>query len=154
MSIRKTVRQKTILHRALAVVTPSTRETDLVGYKKDAILAVIFTEVDGEENGAFAETLRAKIAKVLRESLSHVRTAKSNISLLVLPEDWNRERMGWLADSKLYPALESQVPHKKVPLAVKRAIDIVGSVALLVLLSCFCNHRLDHQIDLQRARAV
>jgi exopolysaccharide biosynthesis polyprenyl glycosylphosphotransferase len=40
-----------------------------------------------------------------------------------------------VSDSKLYPDLESHAPQMKISMGIKRAMDIVGSAGLLLLLS-------------------
>ncbi len=106
-------------------------------YRKNAILGVIFTELGGDENSVTTETLRAKIGAILRKDLGPERAAKIAISLHVFPENWDPNHSGWVADSKLYPDLQAQIPQKKISLGVKRAIDIAGSAAILLLMSPF-----------------
>ena len=127
---------KTILHQALAAVASSTRETDLIGwYKEGEILGIIFTEVGSDAKNIITETLRAKISASLHDNLGSARATKVAMSLHVFPEDWDREGSGWEADAKLYPDLQPQVGRKKVALAMKRAIDVLGSGTLLLLMS-------------------
>jgi len=45
--------------------------------------------------------------------------------------------LGWVADSKLYPDLKRKGTKKRLPLVIKRAIDVIGSGALLLMLSPF-----------------
>jgi lipopolysaccharide/colanic/teichoic acid biosynthesis glycosyltransferase len=127
---------KKILRDAVEAVASSTRETDAVGWYRDgAILGVIFTEVGKEDIELSSEILRAKIRTSLREQLGTDTAAKITISMHVFPEKWDRDHPNWRADSKLYPDLESHAPHKKISLGIKRAMDVVGSAALLLLLS-------------------
>ena len=125
-----------ILHAATEVVAASTRETDAVGWYKDgAILGVLFTEVGKEAGGLAGEILRAKIRTSLQEQLGTDTAGKILISVHVFPEKWDRNHPNWVADSKLYPDLDSHAPQKKISLGIKRAMDIVGSAILLLLLS-------------------
>jgi lipopolysaccharide/colanic/teichoic acid biosynthesis glycosyltransferase len=125
-----------ILRQAVDVVTFSKRETDLVGwYKEKAILGVIFTEVTIEGERSLTEILRGKILAALEEGLGHQKAAKIAISLHVFPENWDNKSSGSVADSKLYPDLERNITRKKFPLTIKRAMDVLGSAALLLLLS-------------------
>jgi lipopolysaccharide/colanic/teichoic acid biosynthesis glycosyltransferase len=127
---------ETIFHQALSVITQSTRETDLVGwYKESSILGVIFAEVGGDEKSLIVEALRTKIATALKEHLGCQTAAQIAISLHIFPEDWDRHNLGWAADSKLHPDHGSRIPQKKrISLGVKRAIDVVGSGAALLLM--------------------
>ena len=125
-----------ILKQAVDVVLVSKRETDLVGwYKENAILGVIFAEVNLEGELSIMEILRTKIETALVKHLGRERAAKIAISLHVFPESWDRNHSGWVADSKLYPDLKRKVSRKRLPLVIKRAIDIAGSGALLLVLS-------------------
>ncbi|MGA7793486.1 MAG: sugar transferase [Candidatus Acidiferrales bacterium] len=125
-----------ILRQAVDIVVSSKRETDLVGwYKQGAILGIIFTEVNLE--GELTETLRAKMETAFIKHLGRDRSAKIAISVHIFPESWDKNNSGWVADSKLYPDLKRKGTRKRLPLVIKRAIDIAGSGALLLVLSPF-----------------
>ncbi len=53
----------------------------------------------------------------------------------LFPENWNKADSAWVADTKLYSDLDRKVPHKRVSQALKRAMDVVGSATLLILLA-------------------
>ncbi len=125
-----------ILKNAVEVVLASKRETDLVGwYKQDMILGVIFTEVSVEGELPVTETLRAKIETALIKHLGREPASKIAISLHLFPENWDKDHTGWVADSKLYPDLKRKSSRKRLPLVIKRVMDIAGSGALLLVLS-------------------
>lgn len=125
-----------ILYHAFEAIVASKRETDLVGwYKESAILGVVFTEVNIEATRPVTETLRTKIESALVKHLGREKAAKIAISFHVFPETWDRDRTGWVADSKLYPDLNRNVSRKRFPFAVKRVMDFAGSAILLLLLS-------------------
>lgn len=125
-----------LLQRALKATAISTRETDLVGwYSKGAILGIIFTEIRDDAKDPVAETLRTKISSALRESVGAEQAEKIVISVHAFPENRNRDHSGSVVDSKLYSDIRRRTPRKWVSLALKRAIDVVGSGALLLFLS-------------------
>jgi lipopolysaccharide/colanic/teichoic acid biosynthesis glycosyltransferase len=125
-----------ILKSAVDVVLASKRETDLVGwYKEDVILGVIFTEVSVEGDLPVTETLRAKIETALIKHLGREPASKIAISLHLFPENWDKDHTGWVADSKLYPDLKRKSSRKRLPLVIKRVMDVAGSGALLLVLS-------------------
>jgi lipopolysaccharide/colanic/teichoic acid biosynthesis glycosyltransferase len=127
-----------ILKEAVEIVVASKRETDVVGwYKEGAILGVIFTEVSLEGDRPITDTLRSKIEAAFIKYLGRDRAARIAISLHLFPESWDKDSSGWVADSKLYPDLKRKVSKKRLPLVIKRAIDVVGSGALLLVLSPF-----------------
>ncbi len=125
-----------ILKQGLDVLVASKRETDLVGwYKESAVVGVIFTEVNVEGDPAVTDILRNRIETGLIRHLGREKAAKICISLHVFPETWDKNYTGRVADSKLYPDLHRKVSRKRLPLVIKRAMDIAGSAALLILLS-------------------
>jgi lipopolysaccharide/colanic/teichoic acid biosynthesis glycosyltransferase len=125
-----------ILRQATRVVVESKRETDLVGwYKQDAILGIIFAEVSMDGDLPITETLRAKMEAAFVKHLGRDRAAKIAISLHIFPESWDKDSSGWVADSKLYPDLKRKVSRKRLPLVIKRVMDILGSGLLLLVLS-------------------
>ena len=127
-----------ILRQAVDIVVASKRETDLVGwYKQGAILGVIFAEVTLEGELPTTETLRTKMEAAFVKHLGRDRSAKIAISVHIFPESWDKNSSGWVADSKLYPDLKRKGTRKRLPLVIKRAIDIAGSGALLLVLSPF-----------------
>lgn len=127
-----------ILRQAVDIVVASKRETDLVGwYKRGAILGIIFTEVNIQDEPPTTETLRAKMETAFIKHLGRERASRIAISLHVFPESWDRNSSGWVADSKLYPDLKRKGARKRLPLVIKRAIDIGASGALLLVLSPF-----------------
>jgi lipopolysaccharide/colanic/teichoic acid biosynthesis glycosyltransferase len=125
-----------VLQQALIVVGQSTRQTDMIGwYQQGAVVGIIFTELGSEETGLILETLSTKFSSRLREGLRRDWAAKIAITLHVFPETWDRNLAGWVADSKLYPDLKPQVSGKRLSLAVKRAIDLLGSAGLLAVMA-------------------
>jgi lipopolysaccharide/colanic/teichoic acid biosynthesis glycosyltransferase len=126
------------LRQAVDIVVASKRETDLVGwYKQGAILGIIFTEVSLEGETPITETLRSKVESAFAKHLGRARAGKIAISVHLFPESFDKNGSGWVADSKLYPDLKRKGARKRLPLVIKRSLDIVGSGALLLVLSPF-----------------
>lgn len=125
-----------ILMQAAEVVVTTKRETDLAGwYRQGAILGIIFTEVTLDGARPITETLRTKIDTAFIKHLGRDRAARIAISTHLFPENWDKNSSGGIADSALYPDLNRKVSRKRLPLVIKRAIDIAGSGALLLVLS-------------------
>ena len=125
-----------ILRQALTAIGAAARQTDVVGwYKQSVIVGIIFTELGTDDIGGIAGALKAKIRSCVAESIGREMAAKIAISVHLFPEIWDPNHADWLADSKLYPDLEPQLPLKKFPLGMKRAMDIAGSAVLLLVLS-------------------
>ncbi len=99
-----------LLNDAGRVIVTAKRETDLAGwYKKDAMLGVIFAEVNLQGEGQVVEGLRAKVEAAFIKHLGKERSAEIAVSLHIFPENWDKDSSGWVADSKLYPDLKRKV---------------------------------------------
>jgi exopolysaccharide biosynthesis polyprenyl glycosylphosphotransferase len=123
------------LEQLTSVVCDATRETDLIGwYEEGAILAVIFTEISLDGKNPITEILHSKVVAALRESLDRRLALKLVVTVHLFPESWDQERPDRVADIKLYPEFSRKNSRKRLPMIVKRAIDIAGSGALLLLL--------------------
>ncbi len=122
--------------RVKAAIAGATRETDLIGwYEEGRILAVIFAELNVEENVPVAELLRSKIERVLDNSVGAKAAARIVITTHIFPESWNQNGIERPADLKLYPDLSQKTSRKRLPIVVKRVIDVLGSFSLLLMLS-------------------
>jgi len=125
-----------LLARVVSVLLKSTRETDLVGwYQSGAMLGVIFTEISLANEKPITEILRSKIAGALREELNPEVASSLGISAHLFPENIGEDSGESAANTKFYPDLSKGQTERRFPLAVKRAIDAVGSFLLLVILS-------------------
>lgn len=114
----------------------SVRETDLIGwYTENSICGIIFTEVSLSGEVPITETLKAKIFASLEMYLGKDKISDIAISAHLFPDDSDREPPDPIADSKLYPDIERLGLRKRVALAVKRAIDVVASAGILLLMS-------------------
>jgi lipopolysaccharide/colanic/teichoic acid biosynthesis glycosyltransferase len=127
---------KTILLNCVAALNPEIRETDALGWYRDgAILAVIFTELGPGDSTQTAEGLRTKLQQKLEQKLGPETAAKIVMTLHLFPQPWDRNNSGWVADSKLYPEFGVQTKGTTAARAMKRVMDIAGSVLLLLLFS-------------------
>jgi exopolysaccharide biosynthesis polyprenyl glycosylphosphotransferase len=114
----------------------ASRETDLAGwYKQDRILAIIFTEVSLSEKNPITQVLLTKVVKALHEHVDRQFASKVVITAHLFPESLSQDGPDTAADGKLYPDLKGRGSRKRAPLIVKRAIDVVGSSILLIVLS-------------------
>src|ERR1700747_3365270 len=122
--------------RVKSAIAGATRETDLIGwYEEGRILAVIFAELNVEENVPVAELLRSKIETVLANSVGAKAAARIVITTHIFPESWNQNGTERPADLKLYPDLSEKSSKGRLPIVVKRVIDVLGSALLLLALS-------------------
>jgi aspartate kinase len=122
------------LENILSALSSATRETDITGwYRGQSVVGVMFTETGLDEPGAMMATMMHRVGEILRYSLSLQNASQINISFHVFPESWNQEIS--LANAKLYPDLEHREKKNRRALAIKRAIDVVGSLAAIVFVS-------------------
>jgi lipopolysaccharide/colanic/teichoic acid biosynthesis glycosyltransferase len=125
-----------ILQQALPVLISNTRESDLIGwYREFAALGIIFTEMGEGERMPVAGSLLRKVQSALVKNLGKDAFSDLALSVHIFPEEFDRENSDWVGDSKLYPELRPKLPKRRVHLALKRAIDVAGSLAFLVMLS-------------------
>jgi len=119
-----------------AVVSGAIRESDIIGwYRQNEVLAVIFTEISASGECAISDVLYTKICKALRENLEFGVASKLVISVHLFPESGDRDRTHRVVDSKLYPDISGKPTKRKSSMILKRGMDIVGSMALLIILS-------------------
>ena len=123
--------------RLTSIVSDAIRETDLIGwYDQGAVLGVIFTEVNTEAKDPVTEVLYSKVLAALRENLDRKLASNLVVTVHLFPENGNnKDRNDSIADIKLYPDLSRKASAKRFSVAIKRVIDIVGSSALLLVLS-------------------
>jgi lipopolysaccharide/colanic/teichoic acid biosynthesis glycosyltransferase len=118
--------------RLASVVSGTIRESDLVGwYQQNTILGVIFTEVKTDGNGSIAESLCAKVSSTLGGALDPALAAKLILSAHLFPENSSSPDLG--VDVRLYPDLNARANGRRLSMIVKRGIDIIGSIALLLI---------------------
>lgn len=132
---RKNGHRPDFAEHLLTILSGATRETDLIGwYEEGTVLAVIFTEVSWDGENHITNILYGKVAKALQAKLDPSLASKLHITLHLFPENWKEKvASDSAADTTLYPDLSSKAAKRRLPLALKRGIDIFGSALLLTL---------------------
>jgi exopolysaccharide biosynthesis polyprenyl glycosylphosphotransferase len=116
---------------ALSVLT---RLTDIKGwYESGAVLGVIFTEMNSLET----ETLQKKIHQNLLANLSEEQIDVIRISFHRFPEDGRPGGPGSPVHFTFFPDIPQQERKRKKTLGMKRVIDVIGSIAGILLFSPF-----------------
>lgn len=116
-----------------SIVAGLIRETDSAGWRgADPILGVLFTEFGGREAEAAVPILRNRIASALAATLSHEEFTKITLSFYVFPKDWDTASP---PPSAGLPSQAEAEPRQHAAVLLKRALDIVGSLWALILLS-------------------
>jgi lipopolysaccharide/colanic/teichoic acid biosynthesis glycosyltransferase len=119
----------TVLQAVLSVLSLGSRETDVTGWYKDhSVVGVLFTEI---ERASALSTMVSRVSETLRLNLTPQNFNQINISVHLFPEDWNQESSP--AIPALYPDLAHREKTQRAALAIKRGMDIVGSLIAIVL---------------------
>jgi lipopolysaccharide/colanic/teichoic acid biosynthesis glycosyltransferase len=121
--------------KVLCALSHSTRETDVKGwYENGSVFGVIFTEIGAAEGKSVTNALLTRITNAFCTTLSIEQINEIRLSFHVFPEDPNHQS-GIDPDSTLYPDLDCDVNAKRGAHAVKRSMDIAGSLFALILAS-------------------
>lgn len=119
-----------------SVLSQSTRETDAMGwYSHRAILGVIFTELGDGSAEAFADLIRSRMSRSLEAKIASGELSRIHVSFHCFPSRWSAPGLGNSDAAQLYPDLFRQDRTRKLLRSMKRAMDVFGSCAALILLS-------------------
>jgi len=127
--------QGRILLDILSALQGATRETDVTGwYTTNSVVGVMFTEIV-LDNNAVLSTILSRVGTVLRDRLDTDEFSRIKFSFHVFPDDWDSQDLDRPSNPTLYPDLEKRQKSNRLGRATKRLIDVLGSLALLVMLS-------------------
>jgi lipopolysaccharide/colanic/teichoic acid biosynthesis glycosyltransferase len=125
-----------VLDRMLTVLRTCSRETDIIGwYKEASILGVMFTGLVINDRSLILTTILARISTLLRHELTLDQFSAVKLSFHFFPDEWDHEKVDHPTNFALYPDLTSPSLRKRALLLVKRTIDLLGSGVGLLLLS-------------------
>jgi exopolysaccharide biosynthesis polyprenyl glycosylphosphotransferase len=115
-----------------AALCRSIRDIDIKGwYRANSIFGVIFTEIDSCQGRSIAALLLQKVSNVLETAIPSKEFGQVRLSCRVFPEDW-----AGLSAEEVRKAVNPQSNNRrKLSRALKRSIDIAGSLFALVMLS-------------------
>ena len=121
-----------VMGQVLSALSLATRETDITGwYVTNSVVGVMFTEISIDERGSILTTVMSRVSETLQSNLTLQNFSQISISLHVFPEDWNHENAP--ANPAFYPDLVHREKRQRGALAVKRMMDIVGSLVAIVI---------------------
>lgn len=133
--LRKTFGLRNDLEKIVEALEIASRETDVKGwYREEEQIGVIFTEVPAGDAQNVVSVLSDRVVSALKECLSAGRIDSSYLSFQVFPEDWF-SRGSRIADPV---NVEQDLVRDRLgrgPQLAKRALDIVGSLAAITVLS-------------------
>ena len=121
--------RRVFVSNLIASLQTCVRQTDILGwYKHRTAIGVIYTDLRQEASAV--STIQGKIDAALRARLTSEQLKAVVLSAHLYPSQDNRV-FGYEPSDKLYPDLK----HKHVGRVLKRLLDILGSIALLLLLT-------------------
>ncbi len=125
-----------VLHKILSALSLSTRETDVTGwYQNQSVVGVMFTEISIDDRGSILSTMMARVGETLRSNLTLEQFNQISMSFHLFPEDWDHDLPERPSNPLLYPDLSERENSKRVPVALKRLMDIVGSILAIIAFS-------------------
>jgi lipopolysaccharide/colanic/teichoic acid biosynthesis glycosyltransferase len=124
-----------ILLDILFAMDSATRETDIMGwYETNSAVGVMFTEIT-LDNKLILSTILSRIEEVLRGRLTSEQFGEIKFSFHFFPEEWDPTNPERQSNPTLYPDLHKRNDANRLGRAMKRGIDIVGSLLLLTVFS-------------------
>ncbi len=128
-------KQARTIKQVQAVLSNSTRETDVKGwYMSQSILAIVFTEIEPADANTIAEALLTKIRGLLISAMPD-RGNDIELSTWVFPEDWSKRGSDNDPGSAVPAELRRNLGQRKVALAAKRVMDVIGSLLAIAVFS-------------------
>lgn len=125
-----------VLRGILDVLSAATRETDEVGWHKNGFaVGVMFTEIEVEQKKNILNIMLARLSAALQNALSLEQFSQLSISFHWFPEEWSDRNQKKASNSLFYSDLEQSDNSKYLFSAVKRCMDVVGSLIALACLS-------------------
>lgn len=125
----------TVLDRIVLALTNSTRDTDVIGWYEDRrIVGAMFTEICPEDRQANVDGLMARVVDSLRSKLTAAQFDYINLSFHLYPDEWNHDSDN-PTNPKLYADVADRERSRKPLRAIKRAMDIAGSLFVVLCLS-------------------
>ncbi len=117
-------------------LSEATRETDIIGwYLDNSLMGVIGTELGKASSEIVQKRFLDKLRRIFESTLGIEKSASISVSFHFFPEEYGSGANDHSANIKLYPEIQKREDARKVPLAIKRAIDLAGSAAAIVFLS-------------------
>lgn len=127
------------IQRIEAALARATRETDIKGWHREgAAIGVIFTEVPLAQT-SIVQILSRKVRQALGSVLGE-EARELKLSFHVFPEVEDRSADEDADDPEdgfpaLFPDVAAEYDSRRLPLLIKRCLDVVGSLLALLILS-------------------
>jgi lipopolysaccharide/colanic/teichoic acid biosynthesis glycosyltransferase len=129
-------RHRDIVKGLVKAANDARRETDPAGwYEQDSTLGVIFTELGLQDDSEVTRKLLAKVNQSLAMHLNADDLRYVSVAIHIFSDESSDDDSGISPNPALYPDIQQLHEKKKVSLMVKRAIDVLGSLLALIVLS-------------------
>jgi len=139
IDIKKIIKSKSDLSKIktiASVLKEISRETDIKGwYRDDSTLGVIFVGIDESNIDSAKEIIARKLQQKLTEHLQREFLDMLTISFLIYPEKLDIHKPDSSLEQALYPEVSNSGVSEVLGRFFKRALDIKGSLAGLLLFS-------------------
>jgi lipopolysaccharide/colanic/teichoic acid biosynthesis glycosyltransferase len=117
-------------------LTNSTRETDILGwYLDNNLVGIIGTELGETSPKIVHERLLEKLRASFQQTVGKEKSSRISVSFHFFPEEYGKSDSNPSANVALYPDISRKEDSRKVAFGIKRAMDVIGSAAALVLFS-------------------
>ena len=117
-------------------LTNSTRETDILGwYLENNLVGIIGTELGETAPKIIHERLLEKLRSAFQHTVGKEKSSKISVSFHFFPEEYGKSDSDPAANVALYPDISRKEDSKKLAFGIKRAMDLFGSAAALLLFS-------------------
>src|SRR2546428_5592420 len=126
-----------IWEAAIATLAAVKRETDILGwFEWRAVIGLIVPEIRASDPANTCEGLDTRVRRTLAKRLDAKTVAKFSIRLHVYPEPKLAGEEGfWRVNPLFYPERRAHLEKRAIADAIKRTLDVVGCLTLLMMLS-------------------
>jgi lipopolysaccharide/colanic/teichoic acid biosynthesis glycosyltransferase len=125
-----------LLEQVGVVLSASIRDTDLAGwFEANSVFGVIYTELGECEVSAAVKIIESKVTAELQRSFKPSQLESIRISFCAFPDGWDVNGHAKSIDPALYHDIFDVEKKKRLPLLVKRVMDVLGAASALILLS-------------------
>jgi len=122
------------LNDLVSALLTFTRETDVIGwYENGTTVGVMFTDLVFDDKSAILSTILTRVSTTLRDHLAFEQFNQVRISFHFFPDDWDDDGDERPSNPILYPDISRHNNNRRLLSAIKRAIDVFGSVLAVVL---------------------
>ncbi|GAC1675314.1 MAG: hypothetical protein PVS2B2_10180 [Candidatus Acidiferrum sp.] len=115
-------------------ISAATRETDIIGwYVENSLIGIVGTELGKASDQTVQDRFLTKLRQSFETILGKEKSGSISVSFHFFPDEEYEGRNDHSANIALYPELQKKDNGRRTALAVKRFIDVMGSLFALIL---------------------